>query len=116
MTEKTTAKGKTLRSIQGCLVMADSMEEEKDQMVILVGDDLRPHLYYLPAECLRGAGIIAENQPFRMDEIEDEPGKVRYEFTALAKPSEAYPARFELSDERKRKVTLIFKAFGRPRA
>lgn len=106
------SKEKILRRLDGFLV-EDQGEEYK---VAFVEED-NLIFYYLPASPLRKAGITAPNQPFQMDELEVELASGRtmtgYSFVALAKPSDSFNDSIELNDERRRKLTAIFKRFGK---
>jgi len=103
---------KVLRRISGFLV-----EDEGEEYKVVFIEDGQPVQYYMPSTPLRKAGITAPNQPFQMDEIEVEisGGRIMtgYNFTPLAKPSDAFNDAIELNEERDRKLKTIFRKFGK---
>jgi hypothetical protein len=103
---------KVVRRINGFLV-----EDEGEDYKVMLIQDGEAVAYYMPAGPLRNAGIAAPNQPFQMDEIEVKISGDRtmtgYSFSALAKPTDAFNDATELTDERRRKLNLIFKKFGK---
>ena len=104
-------KLRVIRRLQGFLIEF----QDTDAKVAFVQDG-QTILYFLPSKSLRQSGIIAQNQPFEMDEVEMESpcGPIfGYRFRPLAKPSDGFVETVELDPERQRKRDLIFKRFGK---
>ena len=102
---------RVLRRIRGFLIE----NQGRESRVAFVEND-QPIQYYLPTDQLSKNGIVAENQPFEMDEVEiHDNGQVivGYTFRALAKPSDSFSDSFDLNDDLKQKRKLIFKRFGK---
>jgi hypothetical protein len=105
---------KILRRLDGFLV-----EDEGEEYKVAFVENGTPIFYYLPSSLLRKAGITAPNQPFQMDELEVELPNGRnataYSFVPLAKPSESFLDSIDMNEERKRKLSAIFRRFGQPK-
>ena len=103
---------RVLRRIRGFLI-----EEQGKESLVAFIENNQPIQYYLPSDRLHKNGIVAQNQPFEMDEVEirtdDGQVIVGYSFRALAKPSDSFPDSFDLDEDLKRKRALIFKRFGK---
>ncbi|MGH8093983.1 MAG: hypothetical protein ACREIF_10995 [Chthoniobacterales bacterium] len=102
---------KVVRRIQGFVV-----EDEGEEYKVGLVDGDEATYYYMPASAFRKAGISAPNQPFQMDEIEVEISGGRkltgYAFTPLAGASDVFNDAIDLTDERSRKLNIIFKKYG----
>lgn len=94
-------------------------ENQGQEWRVVFVDNNERYDYDLPAAQLRDAGIISNNQPFQMDEMESTiPGLsgTLYRFKALAMPEDAFLETLELDDERKAKRNEIFSWFGKPKS
>jgi len=102
----------TLRRLDGFLI-----EDQGEEYKVAFVENGGVVFYYLPSSLLRKAGITAApNQPFQMDELEVElpngRNAIAYSVVPLAKPSDAFRDPIEMNEERRRKLTAIFKRFG----
>jgi hypothetical protein len=103
---------RVLRRIRGFLI-----EEQGGEARVAFVENDQPIQYYLPSDRLRKSGIVAQNQPFEMDEVEIQADDgliiIGYSFRPLAKPSDAFVDSIDLNDDLKRKRALIFQKFGK---
>jgi len=106
---------RVLRRLRGLLIEKQGTESR----VAFVEND-QPIQYYLPTDRLRMSGIVAQNQPFEMDEVEiqvnDGVPIVGYRFRPSARPSDSFVDSIDLDEERKQKRALIFKKFGKAKS
>lgn len=108
-------KKRFIRRLQGFFV-----QQEGEEAGVAFVEEGRLFHYFLPMRHLEKSGIMAENQPFEMDEVEttEEDGSltVSYTFRPVAKASDAFLDTVELDPERKRKRALIQRRFSHAQA
>lgn len=103
---------KALRKLLGFLV-----EENGTEARVGLVENEEVHFYDLPYGPLRESGIVAENQHFEMNEVEmrfpDGRVFVGYTYRPLATAKDAFVDNAIMTGERKAKLALIAKKFGK---